>query len=182
MPILPSSLTSGSRYGTYRGLSPSTCVSGSRGKAVTVKARAAGGPAPGGCDPARPGPVVRGRPVARAWRASSARSEFAANLRGPAGWEVEFVSPPRTRSDPERSDQLAWRGPQTHWHGPGCGRPAACFCSCNFKHKGVLGPCPLASGSAPRINHCLVLGRKHLNFPQPSTTHTCTRVTKGQGR
>lgn len=48
MPILPSSLTSGSRYGTYRGLSPSTCVSGSRGKTVVVKARAAGGPAPGG--------------------------------------------------------------------------------------------------------------------------------------
>lgn len=80
----------------------------------------------------------------------------------------------------------SWRGGGRRRTGMGqgvAGRPVAWFCSCNFKHKGVLGPCPLAAGSAPRTNHGLLLGWKEtLELPQPSTTHSCIRVTKGQQR
>lgn len=87
----------------------------------------------------------------RVRRASSACSKFAASLRGPAGWEAEITSSPCTLSDPERSERPAWRGPQTHWHGPGWGRRRPGFAACDFEHKGVLGPWPPASCSALRI-------------------------------
>lgn len=68
-------------------------------------------PAPGEMRPSTTWPARASRPGSWAWRASLARSKFAATLRGPAGWEVEIVSTLCTRSDPERSDGPAWRGP-----------------------------------------------------------------------
>lgn len=81
---------------------------------------------------------------------SSARSKFAATLRGPAGWEVEIASS-CTGSDPEKERAACVEGAADALARARVGPPAAWFCSCNFEHKGVLGPCPLASGSAPRV-------------------------------
>lgn len=87
MPILPSSLTSGGRYGTYRGPVTRHVRRGQAGP----WGREAGGPA--GPTPT-PTPTRLDPPGARAWRArprsqrpggaASARSKFVSALRGPA--------------------------------------------------------------------------------------------------